>query len=114
MPGLDPCLHRILDYIIQYYSSASLQGETMSFSSGMLSGKVALVTGGSRGIGAGIVKRLAREGAAVAFTYSASNEKATQLVHFVEAGGGRALAIQADSADAAAVRGAIEQTVKTL
>jgi len=86
----------------------------MSLSSGMLSGKVALVTGGSRGIGAGIVRRLAKEGAAVAFTYSASREKATQLVHSVEAGGGRALAIQADSADDAAIRGAIDLTVKTL
>jgi 3-oxoacyl-[acyl-carrier protein] reductase len=85
----------------------------MSFSSGMLSGKVALVTGGSRGIGAGIVRRLAREGAAVAFTYSASHDKATQLVLSVEAGGGRALAIQADSADDAAIRGAIDLTVKT-
>ncbi len=86
----------------------------MSLSSGMLSGKVALVTGGSRGIGAGIVKRLAKEGAAVAFTYAASHEKATHLVHSIEAAGGRALAIQADSADAAAVQGAIDQTVKTL
>jgi 3-oxoacyl-[acyl-carrier protein] reductase len=85
----------------------------MSLSSGMLSGKLALVTGGSRGIGAGIVKRLAKEGAAVAFTYATSYEQATQLVQFVEAGGGRALALQADSADAAAVRGAIDQTVKT-
>jgi len=80
----------------------------------MLSGKVALVTGGSRGIGAGIVKRLAKEGAAVAFTYAASHEKATDLVHSIEAAGGLALAIQADSADAAAVQGAIDQTVKTL
>jgi len=86
----------------------------MSTGSGMLSGKVALVTGGSRGIGAGIVKRLAKEGAAVAFTYAASHEKATHLVHSIEAAGGRALAIQADSADAAAVQGAIDQTVKTL
>src|SRR6202158_4153705 len=91
----------------------SLQGEIMSLSSGMLSGKVALVTGGSRGIGAGIVKRLAKEGAAVAFTYAASHEKATHLGHSIEAAGGRALAIQADSADAAAVQGAIDQTVKT-
>ncbi len=109
-----PALRPILDYIIQYYSSASLRGEMMNLSSGMLSGKVALVTGGSRGIGAGIVKRLAREGAAVAFTYAASREKAEQLARSVEAGGGTALAIHADSADAAAVQGAIDQTVKTL
>ena len=107
-------LHRILDYIIQYYSSTSLQGEMMSFNSGMLSGKVALVTGGSRGIGAGIVKRLAKEGASVAFTYSASREKAEQLARSVEAEGGRALAICADSADAAAVQDAIDKTVKGL
>ena len=86
----------------------------MNLRSGMLAGKVALVTGGSRGIGAGIVKRLAREGAAVAFTYAASREKAEQLALSVEAGGGTALAIHADSADAAAVQGAIDQTVKTL
>jgi len=85
----------------------------MSPNSKTLSGKVALVTGGSRGIGAGIVKRLAREGAAVAFTYAASHEKAEQLALFVEAAGGRALAIHADSADAAAVQGAIERTVNT-
>src|SRR5260370_26016965 len=86
----------------------------ISLNSGMLSGKVALVTGGSRGIGAGIVKRLAREGAAVAFTYAASHDKAEQVAESIEGEGGRALAIQADSADAAAVRGAIDQTVKTL
>jgi 3-oxoacyl-[acyl-carrier protein] reductase len=84
----------------------------MSLGSGVLSGKVALVTGGSRGIGAGIVRRLAKEGAAVAFTYAASHEKAAQLVQVVEAAEGNALAIQADSADATAVQGAIEQTVK--
>lgn len=49
-------------------------------------GQVALVTGGSRGIGAGIVRRLASEGAAVAFTYAASEAKALQLVHEVETG----------------------------
>ncbi len=84
----------------------------MSLSSNMLSGKVALVTGGSRGIGAGIVKRLAREGAAVAFTYAASHVKAQQLAQSIEAGGGRVLVIHADSADAAAVQSAIDQTVE--
>lgn len=86
----------------------------MSLSSNMLSGKVALVTGGSRGIGAGIVKRLAKEGASVAFTYAASHDKAQHLAHSIEVEGGRALAIHADSADAAAVQNAIDQTVETL
>lgn len=75
-------------------------------------GKVALVQGGSRGIGAAIVERLAREGAAVAFTFVSSKDQAAKLVRAIEAEGGRALAIQADSADAAAVRGAVEATVK--
>jgi 3-oxoacyl-[acyl-carrier protein] reductase len=89
------------------------KGEMMSLSSNMLSGKVALVTGGSRGIGAGIVKRLAREGAAVAFTYAASHAKAQQLAQSIEAEGGRALAIHADSADATAVQSAIDETFET-
>ncbi|MGH8446359.1 MAG: 3-oxoacyl-ACP reductase family protein [Solimonas sp.] len=75
-----------------------------------LAGKVALVTGGSRGIGAAIVRRLAADGAAVAFTYAASADKAAALAAEVEAGGTRALAIAADSADAEALRAAVEQT----
>lgn len=75
------------------------------------SGKVALVQGGSRGIGAAIVERLAREGAAVAFTYVASGQRAAELVRGIEARGGRALAIAADSSDAEAVRGAVARTV---
>jgi len=74
--------------------------------------KVALVTGGSRGIGAAIVRRLARDGSAVAFTYSASAQLARELVARIEADGGRALAIQADSADAVAVAGAVAATVQ--
>jgi 3-oxoacyl-[acyl-carrier protein] reductase len=74
-------------------------------------GKVALVQGGSRGIGAAIVQRLAREGASVAFTYAASKERAAELVRAIEAEGGKALAIHADSADAEAVRSAVSQTV---
>ena len=77
-------------------------------------GQVALVTGGSRGIGAGIVRRLASEGAAVAFTYAASEAKALQLVHEVGAGGGRAIALKADSASAEELRAAVKQTASKL
>ena len=76
------------------------------------SSKVALVTGGSRGIGEAIVRRLAAEGAAVAFTYSSSADKALALVGQVESEGGKALAIQADSADAVAIERAVSATVE--
>lgn len=76
-----------------------------------LSGQVAFVQGGSRGIGAAIVKRLARDGATVAFTYVSSASKAEELVATITAAGGKALAIRADSADAVAVQHAIRQSV---
>jgi 3-oxoacyl-[acyl-carrier protein] reductase len=79
-----------------------------------LDGQVALVTGGSRGIGAGIVRRLASEGAAVAFTYAASEANALQLVHEVETGGGRAIALKANSASAEELRSAVKQTASKL
>jgi 3-oxoacyl-[acyl-carrier protein] reductase len=79
-----------------------------------LSSKVALVTGGSRGIGAAIVRRLVKDGAAVAFTYSRAKEKAAALVVELESHGGKALAIQADSTDAEAVRGSVSQTIDAL
>jgi len=82
----------------------------MSKSSASLAGKAALVTGGSRSIGAAIAKRLAADGAAVAITYSASPEKAREVVTAIEAQGGRALAIHADAANPDAVRGAIAKT----
>ncbi|SDV00740.1 3-oxoacyl-ACP reductase family protein [Pseudomonas mucidolens] len=77
-----------------------------------LSGKVALIQGGSRGIGAAIVKRLAAQGATVAFTYVSSAAKAEALQNSVINEGGQALAIQADSADASAIRNAVSATVK--
>ena len=78
-----------------------------------LAGKVALVTGGSRGIGAAIAKRLAAEGASVALTYSKGADAAASVVEGIEHNGGKAVAIQADAADADAVRNAVETTVET-
>jgi 3-oxoacyl-[acyl-carrier protein] reductase len=78
-----------------------------------LNGKVALVTGGSRGIGAGIAKRLAADGASVAITYAKDSSAASAVVKAIERNGGKALAIQADAADAEAVKSAVEKTVAT-
>ena len=73
--------------------------------------KVALVTGGSRGIGAAIAKRLAADGASVAITYSKGADAAAAVVSEIEQAGGKALAIQADAADAEAVKESVEKTV---
>lgn len=77
-----------------------------------LAGKVALVTGGSRSIGAAIARKLAADGALVALTYSASPDKARQIVDAIKQSGGRAIAIQADAGDADAVRAAVAKTVE--
>lgn len=79
-----------------------------------LKNKRALITGGSRGIGAAIVKRLAKEGAEVALTYASSPDKANEVIKAAQAFGAKAIAIKADSADAGAVVAAVERTVKEL
>src|SRR6202049_4237887 len=76
-----------------------------------LAGRRALVTGGSRGIGAGIVRRLAADGAAVAFTYRDAKGPANDLEQEIVGSGGIALAIQADSADPKALRAARADTI---
>ena len=78
-----------------------------------LNEKVALITGGSRGIGAAIAKRLAADGASVAITYAKEASAASAVVKAIELRGGKAVAIQADAADVEAVKGAVEQTVAT-
>jgi 3-oxoacyl-[acyl-carrier protein] reductase len=79
-----------------------------------LKSKVALVTGGSRGIGAAIARRLAKDGAAVALTYAGSAERAAEVIEEIQAAGGRAIALRADAGDAAAVRAAVAKTVEAL
>jgi 3-oxoacyl-[acyl-carrier protein] reductase len=74
-----------------------------------LAEKIAFITGGSRGIGAAIVERLAQDGATVVFTYASSEDRAKEVVARIEAWGGTAIAVRADSADAAAVQAAIDQ-----
>ena len=78
-----------------------------------LANKVALVTGGSRGIGAAIAKRLAADGASVAITYAKDSNAASSVVKAIEQKGGKAFAIQADAGDTKAVKGAVEKAVAT-
>jgi len=86
----------------------------MDTSNAPLAGKAALVTGGSRGIGAAIARRLAQDGADVAITFASAPAKADEVVRAVEAAGRRGLAIHADSSDAGAVRESVVKTVAAL
>ena len=81
---------------------------------GTLEGKAALVTGGSRGIGAAIAKRLGQEGAAVAITYVSAPQRAEEVVREITAAGGKAVALRADSADAGALREAVDEAAERL
>jgi 3-oxoacyl-[acyl-carrier protein] reductase len=78
-----------------------------------LEGKIALITGGSRGIGAAIAKRLAADGANVAITYTKGADSAASVVKEIVRGGRKAIAIQADATDADAVEAAVERSVAT-
>jgi 3-oxoacyl-[acyl-carrier protein] reductase len=78
-----------------------------------LEGKIALITGGSRGIGAAIAKRLAADGATVAITYTKGADAAASVVNEIDRGGRKAIAIQADATDASAVEAAVNKTVAT-
>ncbi len=79
---------------------------------GRLAGRVALITGGSRGIGAAVAKAFAREGAKVAFTFHSREDAAREVVETIERGGGEARAIKADASDEADAKRAVDETVQ--
>jgi 3-oxoacyl-[acyl-carrier protein] reductase len=81
---------------------------------GRLAGKAAFVTGGSRGIGSAIVKRLAADGASVAFTYSAGSAKTQEVIRSIESSGGKEFAIQGDAADPDSTRTAVARAAESL
>src|SRR5436853_2309430 len=95
------------------YGHVTQEGVRRKTMSRKLEGKIAIITGGSRGIGAAIAKRLAADGANVAITYTKGADAAASVVKEIERAGRKAIAIQADAADAEAVKAAVEKTVAT-
>lgn len=77
-----------------------------------LSGKIAIVTGSSRGIGAAIASRLAQDGASVVVNYAGSADKAEEVVNTIEASGGRAVAVQADVGKLTAIARLFDETLE--
>src|SRR2546426_9575358 len=105
-PNLSVTFFETINRLAQYSRSPK------EFNMSKLSNKAALVTGGSRGIGAAIARRLAAEGASVAITYTKGADAAASVVKEIGRAGGRAIAIQADAADADASKAAVEKTVE--
>src|SRR5438309_1757767 len=110
--SLDTLLSSVEFYTRRYIinQQTSLRRKTMTRK---LEGKIALITGGSRGIGAAIAKRLSADGAKVAITYTKGADAAALVVKEIERDGGKAIAIQADATDAEAAKAAVEKTVTT-
>src|SRR5216117_3539983 len=95
------------------FESQILEKERKRMNSGKLSGKIAVVTGASKGIGASIAKHLATEGAAVVVNFASSKDGADQVVNEITANGGKAIALKANLAKKAEIEQLFAQTKKT-